>query len=508
MEQIQLPVIDLTLVLTITVLFAWATALLLVDLFFIPTGKKRMTGYLAIAGLVAAAVVALAVGAQEQPAAAMGPDAPFGGMMVLDHFALVLTLIFLLVGGISIALSLDYLPRHNIERGEYYPLILFAVGGMILLAQGNNLIMLFLGLELLSITLYVLTAFAYPRLSSEEAGMKYLLLGAFAAGFFVYGIALIFGEAQSVHLGEIGAYLANSASENHTLLLAGGGLVLVALSFKVALVPFHMWTPDVYEGAPTPVTAFMSVGTKGAALAAMTRLLLLALPVLAPYWMPILGVLAALTMIVGNIGALTQTNVKRMLAYSSIGHAGYILLGIMAADTRGIEAFLFYLVAYALTNLGAFGVLIALEQRGETAWSLDDFAGLWKREGLLAVAMAVFMLSLAGMPPTAGFVGKFYVFAAAWDSGLSLLVLIGLLTSAIAVFFYLRVIVRMFMYEPEREMQPLRSRSVQLGIAVAVIGTLLVGLFPAPIVQMIQSGAAETTGLGDISHIAKVWYNL
>lgn len=494
MEQIEFPTVNIPVILTMLVIFGWAIGLLLVDVFAIASDNKRVTGYLAIIGLLVAGGTALIVGPVPDtfPGEPGVEEVPFSGMLMLDTFAVVLTLIFVVVGIVSIALSLDYLPRHGIEQGEFYPLIMVATGSMVLMAQSSDLIMLFLGLELLSITLYVLTAFAYPRPTSEEAAMKYLLLGAFAAGFLVYGIALVYGAAHTTNLVEIGLSMFSHMPPNYTLLLVGGGLVLVAFGFKVALVPFHMWTPDVYEGAPTPVTAFMSVGTKGAALAAMLRILLLALPSLAPYWVPLLGVLAALTMIVGNVGALVQTNVKRMLAYSSIGHAGYILLAIMCLSEAGTRSFLFYMIAYALANLGAFGVLIVLEQRGESAWSLDDFSGLWERQSTLAIAMAVCMLSLAGMPPTAGFVGKFYVFAAAWDRGLMGLVLIGLLTSAVAVFFYLRIIVRMFMEKPVREVSPMLYRGLAISIGVAVVGTLLFGLFPSPIVEMIQSAMIET----------------
>ncbi len=492
MEQIVIPPVDLTVIAPMLTVFCWATALLLIDVFLVPAERKHITGYLAIAGLVVAALVAVPLWGRSA--------STFSGMVVLDSFALTLTWIFLLVGAISIAIALDYLPRQGIEQGEFYPLIMFAVGGMLLLAQGANLIVLFLGVELLSITLYILTGFAYPRLSSEEAAMKYLLLGAFAAGFFVYGIALIYGQTGTVQLfsavpGELSVaeYLSRQTlvAVDLTLLLVGSGLVLVAFGFKIGLAPFHMWTPDVYEGSPTPVAAFMSVGTKGAALAALLRILTLALPTLQEFWMPVFAALATLTMLVGNIGAIAQTNLKRMLAYSSIGHAGYILLGIMAsgAETeRGTQGFLFYLLAYALTNLGAFAVVIALEQRGELAWSMDDFAGLWQRQPYLALAMAVFMLSLAGVPPTAGFIAKFYVFTAAWEAGavLQWLALIGVLTSAIAAFFYLRVIVRMFMHEPVREVQPLLYRGVAIGITVAVVGTLLFGLLPTPVIDLVQ----------------------
>lgn len=484
---IPIPPVDLRVIAPVLTVFCWATVLLLIDTFFVPDDRKRVTAYLAILGLVVAAVVAIPLWGINA--------ATFSGMIVLDSFALTLTWIFLLLGAISIVIALDYLPRQEIEQGEFYPLLMFAVGGLLLLAQGANLIVLFLGVELLSITLYILTGFAYPRLTSEEAAMKYLILGAFAAGFFVYGIALIYGQTGTVQLysaepGQfsIAEYLGRQtfAPADLTLLLVGSGLVLVAFGFKIALAPFHMWTPDVYEGSPTPVAAFMSVGTKGAALAALLRIVTLALPSLEAFWAPVLAAMAALTMLWGNIGALAQGNVKRMLAYSSIGHAGYILLGILAASDRGTQGFLFYLLAYGLTNLGAFAVVIALEQRGESAWSLDDFAGLWQRQPYLAIAMALFMLSLAGVPPTAGFIGKFYVFTAAWEAGLGWLALIGVITSAIAAFFYLRVIIRMFMQDPVREVQPLLFRGLTIGIGLSVAGTLLFGLVPAPVIDLVQ----------------------
>jgi NADH-quinone oxidoreductase subunit N len=330
--------------------------------------------------------------------------------------------------------------------------------------------------------------------------MKYLLLGAFAAGFFVYGIALVYGGAGTLDLASIGVYMATQPpvvaglSAGGMLVLIGGGLIVVGIGFKVALVPFHMWTPDVYEGSPTPVAAFMSVGTKGAALAALLRILQMALPALDVFWVPVLGGLAVATMIVGNIGAIAQSNVKRMLAYSSIGHAGYILLGVIAASQHGTESFLFYMLAYALTNLGAFAVLIVLERRSEQAWSLDDFNGLWSRQPLVAIAMAVFMLSLAGVPPTAGFFGKFLVFLAVWESGYGALALVGVLTSAIAMFFYLRVIVRMFMHEPARDVQPFLQWGISASIAIAAIGTLLFGLLPTPIVDLMQQSMVAFGG--------------
>ncbi len=488
MEPIVIPPVNLTLLAPLLTVVSWATVLLLVDVFAIPVGQKKLTGYLAIVGLLVAGVVAI-------PLWNVG-GSTFSDMVVLDRYGLTLTWTFLLVGALSIGMALDYLPRQGIEQGEFYPLIMFAVGGMILLVQGTDMIVIFLGIELLSITLYILTGFAYPRLTSEEAAMKYLILGAFAAGFFVYGIALIYGATGTTNLTRIATELARPeiASEEVNLLLAGASMILIAFGFKIALVPFHMWTPDVYEGSPTPVAAFMSVGTKGAALAALLRFLSVSLADLQHFWLPVLVTLSAATMIVGNLGAIGQRNVKRMLAYSSIGHAGYILMGIMVVSERGVQAFLFYMIAYALTNLGAFGVVMALEQRGEEAWSLDDFSGLYQRRPFLAIAMALFMFSLAGVPPTAGFMAKFYVFTAAYEGGLGLLALIGVITSAIAVFFYLRVVVRMFMQEPVREVETELNRGLSLDILIAGVLTLLVGLIPMPVVLLVERSLVALGG--------------
>ncbi len=483
-DQIAIPPIDYTVILQLLIVFGWATALLLVDL-LVPRGQKRVTGYLALAGVVVAAAVGV-------PLWGSG-GSTFNNMIALDNFALTLNWIFLLSVAITIVISLDYLPRQGIERGEFYVLLLFATGGMMLLGQGTDLIVLFLGLELLSITLYVLAGFAYPRISSEEAAMKYLLIGAFGAGFLVFGIALLYGATGASNLGEIAKVLTQPdlASEDLMLALAGAALVVVGFGYKISMAPFHMWTPDVYEGAPTPVTAFMSVGTKSAGFAALARFLLQGVGPEYAIWVPAVAVLAALTMIVGNISAVTQTNVKRMLAYSSIGHAGYILMGVLAGGvpntgTRGVESFLFYLLAYSLTNLGAFAVLIALEQRGEAAWDMGDFAGLYGRRPLLAIAMALCMFSLAGIPPTAGFWGKFYVFTAAWAAGLQWLAVVGVLTSAIAAFFYLRIVVQMFMRDPVREVRQTYDRALAIGIGVAALGIILIGLIPTPLIDLVQ----------------------
>jgi NADH-quinone oxidoreductase subunit N len=479
MTELQIPPVDLGVALQILIVAGWGAVLLLLDL-AVPAGQKRLTAYLAVAGLIASAVAGVFLWGSNR--------STFGGMLVLDNYAILLNWIYALIGAIAIMIAIDYLPRHGIERGEFYPLILFATTGMMLLGQGGDLIVLFLGLEMLSLCLYILAGFAYPRISSEESAMKYLLIGAFAAGFLVFGIALLYGATGSSSLAQIGQTLisARLTGEAYGFLLAGTALVIVGFAYKISMAPFHMWTPDVYEGAPTPVTAFMSVGAKVAGFAALTRFLLVAVPSQQGIWIPILGALAVVTMLVGNISAVAQTNVKRMLAYSSIGHAGYMLLGTLAASDRGVEALLFYMVSYTLTNLGAFAVLIALEQRGEAAWDLADLAGLWSRRPWLAAAMALCMLSLAGVPLTAGFFAKLYVFTAAWESGQGVLALVGVVTSVIAAFFYLRIIAQMFMREPSREAEVSLSTNLSLGLGLAVLGVLVFGLMPAPVITLVQ----------------------
>lgn len=477
---------NLNVALPMAILFGGAIVLLIIDLF---VENKRTIAWLSIAGLIAAAASTAL-----RPASGQGTfiDANTNAaMVVLDNFALAVTLIVLGVAIITILMALDYLPRQGIERGEFYPLVLFATGAMLLLAQGNDLIVLFLGLQLLSIILYILAGFAYPRLSSEEAAMKYLIFGGFATGFLVFAIAMVYGATGFSNLQQVAAAAPGLSASNRTLLLIGTALVLVGFGYKISMAPFHMWTPDVYEGAPTPISAYMSVAVKAAAFAALGRFLLVAVGGEAATWVPIVAAASALTMIAGNLAAVVQTNVKRMLAFSSVGHAGYMLMGIIGAGAAnrdlGVQSLLFYLVAYALSNLAAFGVLIALERRGEAAWSLDDLAGLFSRAPWLAVAMTLAMLSLAGVPITAGFAGKLYIFSSAWAGGYGWLTLVGVATSAISAFFYLRVITQMFMRDPVRETPSFASGGLRIALAVAAAGILLVGIVPGPVVNLVQN---------------------
>ena len=476
--------------LPIAICFGWAIVLLVIDLF---VANKRVTAWLAIGGLVAAALSGLL-----RPLNNVGTflDATTGAsMLVLDTFALAIVWIVIGVAIITILMAIDYLPRQQIERGEFYPLVMVATGASLLLAQGNDLIVLFLGLELLSITLYILAGFAYPRVTSEEAAMKYLVFGGFATGFLVFAIALVYGATGVSNLVRISQAAAGLNGSERTLLLFGVALILVGFGYKVSMVPFHMWTPDVYEGSPTPVAAYMSVAVKAAAFAALTRLLLLAFGAEASVWVPVVAVTAALTMLVGNVSAVVQQNVKRMLAFSSVGHAGYILMGLVGAGAAtnevgrnlGVQSLVFYLVTYALSNMAAFGVLVALERRGEAAWNLDDLNGLFNRAPGLAVAMMLAMLSLAGVPITAGFAGKLYVFSSAWSGGLGWLALVGVITSAISAFFYLRVIIQMFMRDPVREAPNYNSGPLRVALAIAAAGILLVGIIPGPVVNFVQN---------------------
>jgi NADH-quinone oxidoreductase subunit N len=458
--------IDFSIILPLTILIAWACVLLLADL-FIPKERKGITAFLAALGL------ALTLGFTVTQ---IGREATgFNGMVTLDGFATFTSALILVSGLLGIALAYGYLKRMGIERGEYYSLMLFSITGMLLMTQASDLIIVFLALELLSIPLYVLAAFARPNLQSEEAGLKYFLLGSFSTGFIVYGIALIFGATGTTSLSGI------VTSPSSLILTIGAALLLIGFGFKVAAVPFHMWTPDVYQGSPSAVTAFMSSGAKIAGFAALLRVFALAFPNLSADLTDVLWALSALTMIVGNFTAISQTNIKRMLAYSSIAHAGYILMAFVPFGNKdvvatSVAAGLFYLFAYVLTNFGAWSVVIALEKSEGKGLEISDYMGLAKKYPALAAAMTVFMLSLIGFPPTLGMVGKFYLFRAAIEGGFTGLAIIGVLTSLISAYYYLRVVVNMYM----REGDPTIEREAWLDITTAVtaITTVVLSFIP------------------------------
>jgi NADH-quinone oxidoreductase subunit N len=462
---------DLLVALPLLIVTGWGVILLLLDL-FIPPERKGWTALLAALGIIAALVITILQFGE--------PKTAFNGMLIYDGFASYLQIVFLITGLMGIAVAYDYIQRMGIERGEYYVLMLFSISGMILMSAAGDLIVIFLALELLSLPLYVLSGFARPNPDSEESAMKYFLLGAFSSSFFVYGVAFVFGATGSTRLVDVFLSI-DSNTAGMGLLITGGALILVGLAFKVAAIPFHMWTPDVYHGAPSSVVAFMSVGAKAAGFAALLRVLIEAFPALSINWGVVAWWLASLTMIWGNIAAIRQSNIKRMLAYSSIAHAGYILMALTAAANNeiassAVSAAVFYLFAYMFANLGAWAVVVTLEKKDGQGLEIRDFAGLSKRHPGLALAMAIFMLSLTGVPPTIGFVGKFTLFTSVVDAGLVWLAVIGILTTLISAFYYLRVVVYMFMQEGEPE-----TRSevwLNLTVAFTAVATVILGLFP------------------------------
>ena len=453
-------------------LLVTALVVMLRDLFIEEHEPKRVLVFLSLVGIgLAAGETVLFWGVEESA---------FHNSIVLDSFALFFALIFMLAAALTILSSIDYVRQAGIPEGEFYALVLFATVGMVLMAAANDLMVFFLGLETMSIAVYVLTGMWRTESRSSEAAMKYFLMGAFATGFLLYGIALIYGATGSTNLNLIAEYLAKQPSEWPLYLIGGGFLLLVGFAFKVGAVPFHFWVPDVYEGAPTPVTGFMAVAVKAAAFAAWGRILLHKLSALDGDWLFPLWVITVGTMTLGNLLAITQSSVKRMLAYSSIAHAGYLLIPIVVGAEWGGLPLLFYVLTYSFMTIGAFAVLSCLSESDNRRESYRDFAGLGFKRPFLALAMSLFMLSLAGFPPLGGFAGKFYVFRAAVLSGHIGLAIIGVLNSLLSVIYYLRVIVAMYMEEGGAEGKSFRQASaVYVAIALAAFGTLYLGILPA-----------------------------
>ncbi len=465
---------DLLTILPFVIVVSWACVLLLVDL-FIPRGRKGWTAGLAALGMLVALAITIARFGQTSQA--------FGGMVTEDGFSIFVNILTLSGGLIGVTLAYDYIHRMGIERGEYYTLMLFSISGVMLMSMAGDLIIVFLSLELLSVPLYVMAGIARPKSESEEAALKYFLLGAFSTGFLVYGIALVFGATGSTSLSAIAA-AAGNGSANLGLLSAGAGLLLIGMGFKVAVVPFHMWTPDVYQGAPSAVTAFMSVNAKVGGFAALLRVFTLAFPAIADKWVPLFWVLAALTMILGNVVAIVQTNIKRLLAYSSIAHSGYIMMALVTIGQKNltnnaVSAALFYLLGYAFTNFGAWAVVIALERAEGKGLDIEDYAGLSRKYPGLAAAMLVFMFSFIGVPPTLGFLGKFYLFSVVVEGGNIPLAIIAVLTSLISAYYYLRVIVVMYMQDGEPQAH--RERWLMTTTLVVAVATVVLSVASAPL---------------------------
>jgi NADH-quinone oxidoreductase subunit N len=414
----------------------------------------------------------------------------FKQVLYLDNLALFLALLFCLAVAFVVLLSLKYISSQEANYGEIYALLLLALSGLMIMTSSADLLVIFLGLEVLSISCYALAGLRRKDERSGEAALKYFLLGSFASAFLVLGLAFLYGVSQSTAIPAIIAYFRSGAAGG-LLSLLGLALVVIGFGFKIALVPFHMWTPDVYEGAPTPVTAFFSVGPKAAGFAVLIRMFLNFWPASSQasliFW--VLWVIAVLTMVVGNLVALRQTNVKRILAYSSIAHAGYILVAILARDNSSL---VFYLTAYLFMNIGAFAAVIGLSKKGKEYLELEDFAGIGFKYPWIGATLAVFLLSLAGFPPTAGFLAKFYVFSAAVRANLVPLVIIGVLASLISVFYYLRIIVYMYMREPSREVDiDIENPALFLVLFLCLYGVLQLGIFPGNILALVRQAVSS-----------------
>jgi NADH-quinone oxidoreductase subunit N len=441
-------------------------------------GAPPVTG-LSLAGLLAAlfSVGLLASG--------RGIGATVGGSYAADAFSLFFHALILSVAVVAVLLSPGYVRATGVPSGEFHALLMFCVVGMLGLVSCLELVSLFVALEIMSVSLYAMAGLHRDRLESQESALKYFITGAFSSAFLLYGVALLYGVSGSTLMVRISSAVAGRATGEAALLpLLGVGLLLVGFGFKVASVPFHMWAPDVYEGAPTNVTAVMAAGVKAAAFGGLLRVLTQAVPALASDWRPAVAVLALVTMVLGNLGALAQSNVKRMLAYSSVAHAGYLLTALVAAPGPGAEAVLFYLVGYAAVNLGGFGILAALAREGREPLSLNDLAGLAQRRPMLAAAMTVFLISLTGVPVSAGFVGKFYLFSAAVNAGYVTLAIVGVLASVVSAYYYLRVAVAMYMREPvgEDTWGPVGVLPAA-GLAVSTAVVLGLGIYPAPVLD-------------------------
>ncbi len=459
-------------------------------LFGIPLGRRgtRPLVWLAVASLAVTAVLVWWLG---RPV--VGAETILGGMLAVDHLAVFFKLLMLAASAVALFMSAGFLERGGYSGGEYASLVIYATLGMFVMASGANLVSLYVGLELMALSVYVLVGYFKLEVKSNEGAVKYFVLSALSSGILLYGISLVYGVVGSLDLGTIRDTLTVVPSSNPMLVL---GLTLVAFGmlFKIAAVPFHVWTPDAYEGAPTPVTAFISVGPKAAAFAMFLRLFAFTFAPEVDHWRGVLWVAAALTMVYGNVAALTQLNVKRMLAYSSIAHAGYALMGLVAANAMGTWSVLLYMLVYTFMNLGAFGFVILLESRGYAGETIPDYAGLARRHPAAAAFMLWFMLALAGIPPTAGFMGKLYLFAATVEAGYVRLVVIAVVMSAVSLFYYFRIVVQMYLRdgeEAEADGAPmLRDRWVEAMIGVCAAVTLVVGVWPAPMVRWAQTGLA------------------
>jgi NADH-quinone oxidoreductase subunit N len=456
------------------VLVGFAFMILLIGVFSRGAGSRPYAGLIAASGLVIAGLFALHNFGVK--------DEAFYGAYQLDSFGVFLKVVILAGAFITALLSMDYLRRSDIQVYEYYTLLLFATVGMLLLVSSADLISILISIEIMSLSVYVLVGIRRDEPFAAEAALKYFILGSFASGILVYGIAMVYGAAESINLNQIGRAAIQGTILEPKLFAIGMGLIMVGFGFKIASVPFHMWAPDAYQGAPAPITGFMSMGVKAAAFGAAIRVFTVAFGHSISDWQPIFWWLAVLTMLGGNLMALVQQNIKRMLAYSSIAHAGYILVGLAVATSQAVAAMLFYLAAYAFMNLGAFGVIVAVSGGDKELENIPDWSGLAYQYPLLGAAMALCLFSLIGMPPTGGFFAKFYLFYSAVAAGDVSIAVIGVIASMISLYFYLKVIVYMYMRDPEAAIVPAAPNlSVRLGVLLASCAVLYLGILPGSV---------------------------
>src|SRR3569832_70019 len=515
LAQSVMPVINWSLIAPEVIVCAAAVLVMLVDAFARPT-QRWLTGGISLAGIVAGAVATIWLWSTGTASS----DA-FNGMIVLDELRLGFTLIFLLVSGLTLLMATVWVDSEQLPAGEFHSLLLFATVGMMLMASGNDLVIVFLGLEILSIATYVMAGFRRTDVRSNESSLKYFILGSFSSAFLLYGIALVYGATSIAEPGTGGSVTRIVAGTTNiaeiaprvgqaqypALLFAGAAMMLVGFGFKIATAPFHIWTPDVYEGAPTPVTAFMASGPKAAGFASFIRVFVFGLPLvvsasnattgnLHQLWVTVLAVMAILTMTLGNVVAIVQNNIKRMLAYSSIAHAGYALVGFVAAGSttdltqrnNAISAVVFYLLTYAVMNIGAFAVVQLIARRGDRRTAIEAYRGFGFESPVLAFSLSLFMLSLLGMPLTAGFMGKILVFGEAIDQKYYTLGVIGVLNTAISAYYYLRLIVVMFFGERTMAWSaPRIPRSVAVALVITVLGVLYLGIFPGRVINALQT---------------------
>jgi NADH-quinone oxidoreductase subunit N len=473
---------DLIRFLPETILTVMGTLMMVLD----PILHRRSShafGHMSIVTLIAAMGGAVYAYTQAGPA--------FGGMLMVDGFATFFRVLVLVVGILTILPSYRFLARQDAETSEYHALLIFSIAGQCLMAAANDLIVVFIGLEISSIASYVLAGYFRDDKRSNEAALKYFLLGSFATAFFLYGVALIYGATGSVNLTTVRGVITGQNAPAPVFIGVAAALMFVGLGFKVSAAPFQMWAPDVYQGAPTPVAAFLSAGPKAAAFAVFLRIFMTAFEPIGGAWELLVWSSAVLSMTIGNFAALLQTNIKRMLAYSSIAHAGYVLVALTARSQVGTAAAMFYLAAYALMNIGAFAVVSHLSGRGERYQNIEDFSGLGQKQPLTAAMLSIFLLSLIGVPLTGGFFGKFYIFKAALESHLVWLTVLGLLTSVVAAYYYLRILVMMYMHEPGEAVEnaePL-SPGLRAALILPAVGTLLLGIFPGWLLEFAGKSA-------------------